>query len=683
MYTGAVELAEEREKNMTEKKTFGIKANRDADIGYSVVRIELDESGTPVDWLYLDVNETLAKMEGLTVEQMIGHRFYELFPDRDRSRLWPHYKVAYEGGTASFDDISEEIDRYVHIDVYPVAQKGCCICILRDMKDDIAYEEQREHELENRVEEAIRLASEHREIVDTVARLYTTALLENLTTHDYKMIKGTPFVHKILNGGGNVDDRMDDVLENFVHPDMRSEMAEFLKLDTVADRLADKASISLDFKDKTGHWFVCRFLPFRWDEDGRATEVLYLARDITWEKEKEFRYIEQMQEALGEAERANVSKTNFLRRMSHDIRTPLNGIIGMLKIMDDNEGDQAKYREYMDKINRSAEYLLSIINNVLDIGKMETGEIELEHRPFDLMQLLTNTLPVIATNASQHSVVFIGSEDDIHLKHKYVIGSPVHLNRVLMNIASNAVKYNRSGGYMKIRGNELKSDGKQATYEFICEDSGLGMSEEFQKHAFEPYTREGKESKTSFSGSGLGLSIVKKIVDKMGGTVELTSKEGVGTTIRVVLSFTIDPNPEAIHEKGDELIELDLSGRRALLVEDNEINMEIAKVILEGLGLAVTGVKNGREAVETFQREEEYTFDFIFMDMMMPVMDGLEATRTIRELPKLDAKSVPIIAMTANAFAEDRRACLEAGMNEHVSKPIDTKELNRVLRKFI
>ena len=523
----------------------------------------------------------------------------------------------------------------------------------------------------------------HREIVDTIAKLYTTVLEEDVNTHDYYVIRATRFAGKVLGESGNFDKEMENILEKFVKPSMRDEMRDFLDLSTIVQRLDGEESISTEYENDTERWFVTRFLPLRWDDDGNLTHVLYLAREITQEKQKEILYMNQMQEALAEAERANASKTNFLRRMSHDIRTPLNGIIGMLRIMDDHEGDPVKYREYMDKINRSSEYLLSIINNVLDIGKMETGEIELENRPFDLGQVLLNTLPIVSSNASLNSVIFTGGREDTHIRHRYVIGSPVHVNRILMNLASNAIKYNRSGGYIKVYCNELRSDNETATYEFVCEDSGQGMSEEFQKHAFDLYSREGKDTTTGFSGSGLGLSIVKRIVDKMGGTVELSSKEDVGTTIKVVLSFMIDKDPDSTKLGKEEPMRLDLSGRRALLVEDNEINMEIATVILQGMGLEVTGATNGKKAVDTFLEAEDYAFDFIFMDIMMPVMDGLDATRTIRELPKADAKSVPIIAMTANAFTEDRQACLDAGMNDHVGKPIDMNELTRVLWRFV
>ena len=252
-----------------------------------------------------------------------------------------------------------------------------------------------------------------------------------------------------------------------------------------------------------------------------------------------------------------------------------------------------------------------------------------------------------------------------------------------MNISSNAIKYNRPGGSVRVWCNELESDGEQAKYEFVCVDTGVGMSEEFQRHAFEPFTREGKPTTTDYAGMGLGLSIVREIVDKMEGTIELESREKVGTTVRVVLTMTLDKDYDRRLARDATPQTADFAGRKALLVEDNEINTEIATVMLEQLGFSVTTADNGYKAVGTFKKSEPYFFDFIFMDVMMPVMDGLEASRTIRGLLRADAANVPIIAMTANAFAEDKRACLQAGMNDHIGKPLDGKEMLDVLCRYI
>ncbi len=391
---------------------------------------------------------------------------------------------------------------------------------------------------------------------------------------------------------------------------------------------------------------------------------------------------EQLKRSALEAKKANISKTNFLRRMSHDIRTPLNGIIGMLKISDRYMDDPAKLAECKEKILHSADYLLELVNNVMDISKLESGDRKLEEKSFDMREKLLKMLSTVEVSASQHGIRLEGGKEASHIVHPHLIGSSAYLNRVLMNLASNAIKYNRPGGMVRLYCNELSSDAESANFEFVCEDNGLGMSPDFQQHAFEPFTRENKETTTGFSGSGLGLSIVKELVTMMGGTIALESEENVGTRFTIHLRFRLDPKDEKkedVLEKGQPL---QIHGRRALLVEDNDLNLEIAKILLEDEGLEIETAKNGKEALDKFSAAAPGYFSYIFMDVMMPVMDGLESTRQIRALEKADAKTIPIIAMTANAFAEDKEACLNAGMDAHLAKPIRPKELRKAIVKF-
>ena len=383
-------------------------------------------------------------------------------------------------------------------------------------------------------------------------------------------------------------------------------------------------------------------------------------------------------EAQKQAENANSAKTDFLRHMSHDIRTPLNGIIGMINISERYCGDKEKLYECKEKVMASMDYLQSLLNNVLDIGKVESGTLQLVNKPFDLVAMLVKQISIIETNAKEYGISFEGGASMSTFHHRYVIGSEEYLNRLLMNLAGNAVKYNRRGGKVILYFNEISSDDKTAVFEFVCSDTGLGMSEEFQKHAFESYAREGKETTNGYSGAGLGLSIVKDIVDRMNGTIKLESKENVGTTFTVTIPLEIDYNAEKEQQKKVE--KPDLSGKNVLLVEDNELNLEIAKMLLEDEKMVVTTAENGEEAVDIVSQSVPGRFDFIFMDIMMPVMDGLEAARQIRTLNRKDTKEIPIIAMTANAFQDDIRECIDAGMNAHIAKPIDSKKIEDTLQ---
>ena len=386
-------------------------------------------------------------------------------------------------------------------------------------------------------------------------------------------------------------------------------------------------------------------------------------------------------EAQQQAEKANSAKTDFLRHMSHDIRTPLNGIIGMINISERYCGDKEKLYECKAKVMQSLDYLQSLLNNVLDIGKVESGTLQLEHKPFDLVAMLVKQISIVETNAKEYGISFEGGASMSTFHHRYFIGSEEYLNRLLMNLAGNAVKYNRRGGKVILYFNEISSDDTTAVFEFVCSDTGVGMSEKFQKHAFESYAREGKETTSGYSGAGLGLSIVKDIVDKMNGTIQLESKENVGTTFTVTIPLEIDHNAQKEQQKKEE--KPDLSGKSVLLVEDNELNLEIAKMLLEDEKMVVTTAENGKEAVDIVSQSVPGRFDFIFMDIMMPVMDGLEATRQIRTLNRMDTKEIPIIAMTANAFQDDIRECIDAGMNGHIAKPIQVDKLLSMLAEFI
>lgn len=435
--------------------------------------------------------------------------------------------------------------------------------------------------------------------------------------------------------------------------------------------------ISMELEGRSGKWYTCSFIVEKKDRNGNITDVLMTISDIDEIKHKELEVNEKLKEAAEEANQANIAKTNFLRRMSHDIRTPLNGIVGMINLAQRYGNDKEKLYECKEKVLTSLDYLLSLINDILDMSKVESNSLVLEPKPFDLIETLNSIIAIIETSANEHNIQFIGGKSLSYIPHRYFIGSQEYLNRLLMNIASNAIKYNKEGGSITLYCKEILSNENMALMQFVCSDTGLGMSEEFQKHAFEPFTCEGKATITGYSGTGLGLSIVKDIVDIMDGSIEMDSKENVGTTFVVTIPLQMDSNPKIKVQTNEK--ELNLSGKKALLVEDNEINLEIATIMLQDLGLIVTPAQNGKEALDIFEQSDTHTFDYIFMDVMMPVMDGLEATKRIRSLNREDAKTTPIIALSANAFEDDIKECLDAGMNAHVAKPIDVHALKEEL----
>ena len=392
------------------------------------------------------------------------------------------------------------------------------------------------------------------------------------------------------------------------------------------------------------------------------------------EQEREKAYQEELLRAAKKAEAANIAKTEFLQRMSHDIRTPINGIIGMVEVGDYYSKDIEKQADCREKIRYASNTLLELVNEVLDMSKLESGEVVLEEVGFNIDQLSDETVVILEEVAKERNIQII--REGRSIAHPYLIGSPTHVKRVLMNVLSNAVKYNRDNGSIYISYKELESNKPgYSIFEFTCRDTGIGMSKEFQERIFEPFAQEHMGSRSKYVGTGLGMPIAKSLVEKMGGTIEFTSQEGVGSQFVIRIPFKIDEEhkTEAVKEATSASIE----GLSVLLVEDNELNMEIAKFIIENEDANVTCATNGKEAVNIYKKSPEF-FDIILMDIMMPEMDGYEATKVIRSL---DSK-IPIVAMTANAFTEDKIKAKKAGMNTHLSKPLDKDTLVQVVAKF-
>lgn len=399
------------------------------------------------------------------------------------------------------------------------------------------------------------------------------------------------------------------------------------------------------------------------------------------EQEKDEKYKAELLIAAKKAEAANEAKTEFLQRMSHDIRTPINGIRGLVNMADHYADDMEKQTEYRTKVKEASNLLLELVNDVLDMSKLESGEIVLEEIPFNLSSISREVFVVIEQMAAEQNIRVAWEKKEI--THRDFIGSPGYVKRVMMNILSNAVKYNKENGQIYVSCVEIPSEQPEmTTMEFVCRDTGIGMAEEFQKHIFEPFAQEYTGSRAKFAGTGLGMAISKKLVEEMGGTITFESKKGVGSTFVIRVPFKIDLDADK-REESKDVSEKSIKGMHVLLAEDNELNMEIAEFLLQNEGAEVTKAWNGQEIVELFRKSEAGEFDVILMDIMMPIINGYEAAKRIRSLDREDAKKIPIIAMTANAFTEDRIRAKEAGMDEHVAKPIDVELLIKVIHKLV
>lgn len=394
---------------------------------------------------------------------------------------------------------------------------------------------------------------------------------------------------------------------------------------------------------------------------------------------------EQLKEAVNQADRANAAKTSFLSKMSHDIRTPLNGIIGLLEIGEAHPENTELLQENQKKMKISANHLLSLINDILQMSKLESGEVVLSEEPMNLKTLSDEVLTIVEQRAAEAGVTLEYGKEGERVVFQNVYGSPLHVRQIFLNIYGNCIKYNKIGGKVQTDCRCLGVEQDTVTYQWTIQDTGVGMSQEFIRHIFDPFAQERSDARSVYNGTGLGMAIVKNLIDKMNGTIEVKSKEGVGSTFVIALPFKLAPEQtiEPSQQKNAETVEnVSIEGCRLLLVEDNELNAEIAKMLLKDQGAQVIIVTDGQQAVERFASEPPGTFDVILMDMMMPVMDGLTATRTIRAMHREDAKTIPIIAMTANAYDEDMKQCLDAGMNAHLSKPLQMKLVVAMIGKY-
>lgn len=539
------------------------------------------------------------------------------------------------------------------------------------------------YENQEKLKESNLRLTESVRMLRSLETIYFSLFYVDLLSDSYNTIYIAPWLEKAIPQSGVYTTLKNTFLTTMVVPAYREDIDRRMSGDFIRKTLckenitAVRKSFYTDYQALRGgeiKWCRVSATVVDFDDAGMPVHILALLQDVDSEKTKEADYQAQILKEAHEAKVANLAKTEFLRRISHDIRTPVNGIKGYIDMAASHPDDPEIQAHCRESANAVLHTLLELVNSVLDMSKLESDEVVLEEKPFDLTELLDEINAVLKPQAASKNIEYeIMRQDGLAVSH--LIGSPRYLSQILLNLASNAIKYGRPGGYLRLNTKLISSTGQEAVYEFTCEDNGIGMSGEFQKHLFEPFSQEAQNARTKYEGVGLGLSIVKKLVDALGGTITCRSEKDVGTTFRVRLTFRIDKDykvPDHPSEKSDHSV---LEGKNVLLAEDNELNMEIAEFLLTDRGAKVTKAWNGEEAVDIFAASETGFFDIIFMDIMMPVKDGLTATREIRSLDREDAKTVPITAMSANAFSDDIQRSLDAGMNAHISKPIDEAKL--------
>lgn len=545
--------------------------------------------------------------------------------------------------------------------------------------DGILYKEKA---IQEQLQKALDEAKLSNEIIEAIAKSYQYISRIDISKNWFEEISNRAVENMNYKKSGEVTSGNRNACKKFVAEEYQEAFLKFADITTLPVRMKNEETIVMEYQMKDGNWHKLRFIEKKRDKDGNLTHVLCAIRSISDVKKKEQELLQQVAEARKDA----ALKSRFLSNMSHDIRTPINGIIGMTELADrypDNPEIQKKCRE---KLVESARHLVSMVNDILDMNKLETEQFVENDIPFNLAAVLNRVNTDQQMQAGKKKIDYVVDWEKSELNHMYLTGNPVYIEKLLTVITDNAVKFTKPGGNVSVWCRKISEDDERAVYEFGCSDNGIGMSEEFAGHAFEMFSQENKTSRTQYEGTGLGLAIAKKITERLGGTIKIKSKKGCGTTVIMTIPFktgvqNLMQYTENVNTESTE--DIPLEGLHALIAEDNELNLEIAKFMLEEKGICVECAADGKEAVAKFEESEPGYYDVIFMDIMMPYMNGWDATRKIRTLQRPDADKIPIIAMSANAFAEDIINSHISGMNWHLTKPVDADKLMTALKECI
>lgn len=545
--------------------------------------------------------------------------------------------------------------------------------------DVILYKEKA---IQEQLQKALDEAKLSNEIIEAIAKSYQYISRIDIAKDWFEEIANRDAENMNYKKSGEVFSGNRNVCKKLVAEEYQEAFLKFTDITTLPVRMKNEETIVMEYQMKDGNWHKLRFIEKKRDKDGNLTHVLCAIRSISDVKKKEQELLQQVAEARKDA----ALKSRFLSNMSHDIRIPINGIIGMTELADrypDNPEIQKKCRE---KLLESARHLVSMVNDILDMNKLETEQFVENDIPFNLAAVLNRVNTDQQMQAGKKKIDYVVDWKKSEMNHMYLMGNPVYIEKLLTVITDNAVKFTKPGGNVSVWCREISEDDERAFYEFGCSDNGIGMSEEFAGHAFEMFSQENKTSRTQYEGTGLGLAIAKKITERLGGTIEIKSKKNCGTTVTMTIPFktgvqNLMQYTENVNTESTE--DIPLEGLHALIAEDNELNLEIAKLMLEETGICVECAADGKEAVAKFEESEPGYYDVIFMDIMMPYMNGWDATRKIRTLQRPDADKIPIIAMSANAFAEDIINSHISGMNWHLTKHIDADKLMTALKECI